>query len=320
MVNRTGRPCLSHTPKERQMRKSSWPRVFQTAMAVCVLAVFLTAFVTGTALGGHGEPMKKKTAILLTAFGTSVPEAQGALENIERKVRVAFPGVEVRWAYTSEIIRRKLAKQGKVLLSPVEALAKMREEGFTHVGLQSLHTIPGQEYHDVLRMAHAFKAMPGNMKVLVGNPLLSSHEDMQRTTEAMLAAIPEKRKPGEAVILMGHGTHHPANAYYPALQYYLWKKDPNVFMGTVEGAPSLEDVQAELFARDIQKAWLMPFMSVAGDHARNDMAGDEPDSWKSILTKAGVQCTPILKGTAEYDGIVAIWVDHLKTVMSHFER
>jgi sirohydrochlorin cobaltochelatase len=302
------------------MRKSGWPRVFQVAMAICALTILLTVSVVGSASGGHGEAMKKKTGILLTAFGTSVPKAQKAFDNIDGKVRAAFPGVDVRWAYTSEIIRRKLAKQGKVLLSPVEALAKMREEGFTHVGLQSLHTIPGAEYHDVLRMAHAFKAMPGQMKVLVGNPLLSSHEDMQRTTEAMLAAIPAKRKPGEAVILMGHGTHHPANAYYPALQYYLWKKDPNVFMGTVEGAPSLEDVQAELLARDIKKTWLMPFMSVAGDHAINDMAGDEPDSWKSVLTKAGVKCTPILKGTAEYNEIVAIWVDHLKTVMNHFER
>jgi sirohydrochlorin cobaltochelatase len=64
----------------------------------------------------------------------------------------------------------------------------------------------------------------------------------------------------------------------------------------------------------------MPFMAVAGDHAQNDLAGDDPDSWKSILTQAGIDCEPILKGTAEYDVFVAIWVDHLKAVMNHFKK
>ena len=85
-------------------------------------------------------------------------------------------------------------------------------------------------------------------------------------------------------------------------------------------APSLDDVLAELKARNIQRAWLMPFMSVAGDHARNDMAGDEPDSWKSMLAKAGVRCVPVLKGTAEYDEIVDIWLDHLRNAMSRLEK
>ncbi len=288
---------------------------FSAILVCCTLWVF---FMAHGALAAHGSATEKKAGILLVAFGTSVPEAQGALDNIDRKVRAAFPGVDVRWAYTSEIIRRKLAKEGKVLLAPAEALVQMREEGFTHVGLQSLHTIPGAEYHDVLRTAHAFKAMPGGMEVLVGYPLLSRHEDMERAVEAILAVVPKMRKPGEAVVLMGHGTHHPANVYYPALQYYLWKKDPNVFVGTVEGTPSLDDVQAELLARDIKKTWLLPFMSVAGDHAINDMAGDDADSWKSVLSKAGIECIPILKGTAEYDGIVDIWVDHLRGPMAHF--
>jgi sirohydrochlorin cobaltochelatase len=72
-----------------------------------------------------------------------------------------------------------------------------------------------------------------------------------------------------------------------------------------------------LLARKIKVAYLMPFMSVAGDHAINDMAGEDEDSWESILTKAGIRCLPVLKGTAEYDEIVDIWVDHLKEVMSH---
>ena len=71
--------------------------------------------------------------------------------------------------------------------------------------------------------------------------------------------------------------------------------------------------------KKIEKAYLMPFMSVAGDHAKNDMGGDEDDSWKSIFTKAGIQCIPILKGTAEYQDSVNIWVSHIRGPLSHFE-
>jgi sirohydrochlorin cobaltochelatase len=100
--------------------------------------------------------------------------------------------------------------------------------------------------------------------------------------------------------------------------YHLRRRDPNVFVGTVEGAPGIEDIKAILIERGIKKAYLMPFMSVAGDHAKNDMAGNEEDSWKSILTRAGITCASILKGTAEYDEIVDIWLDHVRGPLSHF--
>ncbi len=92
---------------------------------------------------------------------------------------------------------------------------------------------------------------------------------------------------------MGHGTHHPANAFYAALMFQLQLKDPNVYIGTVEGYPELDTVLTLLKKNQIQKAYLIPFMSVAGDHAKNDMAGDENDSWKSIISKAGIECVPV---------------------------
>ena len=134
----------------------------------------------------------------------------------------------------------------------------------------------------------------------------------------MIKHIPEERNKKDAVLLMGHGTPHPSNAFYAALMYHFQQKDPNIFVGTVEGFPEIDDIKAMLIKKKIKKVYLMPFMSVAGDHARNDMAGDEEDSWKSVLTAAGIECVPILKGTAEYDEIIAIWVDHLKIVMAHF--
>jgi len=289
-------------------------------LIIPILAIMLiVGLCASTMAGGHGHKAPKKVGILLVAFGSSYPAAQVSFENIDKKARAAYPEIPIRWAYTSHIIRKKLAKQGKHLDSPEVALAKMQDEGFTHVAVQSLHTIGGAEYHDLRRTVGAFKVMGGFQRILLGNPLLATQEDMQRAVAAILKTIPPNRKEKEAVVLMGHGTHHPSNAFYAALMFQLQLKDPNIFVGTVEGYPEVDLIKELLLKKKIKKAYLMPFMSVAGDHAKNDMAGDEDDSWKSILTKAGIQCIPILIGTAEYDGFVDIWVDHLGGPLSHFE-
>ena len=286
-----------------------------------VLAVMLIiGLCASTLAGGHGHRAPKKVGILLVAFGSSEPSAQVSFENIDKKTRAAYPDLPIRWAYTSHIIRKKLAKQGKHLDSPEVALAKMQDEGFTHVAVQSLHTIAGSEYHDLRRTVGAFRVMGGFQRILLGNPLLATQDDMQRSVDAILKTIPREREKSEAVVLMGHGTHHPSNAFYAALMFQLQQKDPNIFVGTVEGYPEVNLIKELLLKRGIEKAYLMPFMSVAGDHAKNDMASDEDDSWKSILTKAGIQCVPILKGTAEYDVFVEIWVDHVGVPLSHFEE
>ena len=285
-----------------------------------ILAIMLiVGFCTLTLAGEHGHKASKKAGILLVAFGSSESSAQVSFENIDKKVKAAYPGIPIRWAYTSHIIRKKLAKQGKHLDSPEVALAKMQDEGFTHVAVQSLHTIGGSEYHDLRRTVAAFKVMGGFQRVILGYPMLASQEDMQRTVDAIMKIIPRDRKKSEAVVLMGHGTHHPSNAFYAALMFQIQLKDPNIFVGTVEGYPDVELIKELVLQKKIKKVYLMPFMSVAGDHAKNDMTGDEEDSWKSIFTRAGTQCVPILKGTAEYGVFVDIWVDHLAGPLSHFE-
>ena len=287
---------------------------------VTVLLLSLLVMPAFAAMGGHKHHHAVKKGILLVAFGSSYPEARVSFENIEKAVKAAFPDVPVRWAYTSKIIRKKLARQGRQTDSVEIALSKMMAEGFTHVGVQSLHTIMGEEYHDLVATVHAFSRMPERMHIVMGDPLLSSQEDMIAVTEAIVQNVPEKRKKSDAVVLMGHGTPHPANAFYAALMYHLQQSDPRLFVGTVEGSPDISDILKNLKDNKIRKAWLMPFMSVAGDHARNDMAGDEADSWKSILSKAGIQCEIVLKGTAEYDNMLAIWVSHLKNVMMHSKK
>jgi sirohydrochlorin cobaltochelatase len=289
--------------------------------AALALSGFITLLMSVNALAVHGEKRAEKKAILLAAFGTTVPEAQKALDQVEGRVKQAFPGVEVRWGYTSSIVRNKLAKQGKILDSPEAALVKLMDEGVTHVAVLSLHTIPGEEFHDLLRNAHLFGQMAGGFdKILVAWPLLSSHEDHVRVAKAMIQHIPASRKPQEAVLLMGHGSaKHPSDAIYSAMNQVFMDLDPNVYVATVEGYPTIEDIIAKLEAKKIKKVTLMPLMAVAGDHALNDMAGNEPDSWKSQLSKKGIACEAVMKGTAEYPEIVEVWLDHLRTVFSHLQ-
>jgi sirohydrochlorin cobaltochelatase len=288
---------------------------------VCLSMLFV--FIVGNLhlMAGHGHQKKeKKVGILLVAFGSSEESAHVSFRNIEKMVKKKCSGIPVKWAFTSHIIRRKLARQGKHLDSPEVALAKMIDEGFTHVALQSLHTIGGAEYHHLRRTVSAFQNMHAFERIILGYPLLSTQKDIERVIDAIITNIPKARKKGDAVVLMGHGTHHPSNAFYSALNFQIQLRDPNVFIGTVEGYPEIDFVKSMLLKKKIKNAYLMPLMSVAGDHAKNDMAGDEPDSWKSILTRAGITCIPILKGTAEYDNYVAIWVDHLKVVLGHFSH
>ena len=283
-----------------------------------VLVTVLSLFATQLALAEEKLAKPPSKAILLVAFGTSVPEAQKAYDQIDAAVRKAFPGIEVRWAYTSKIIRGKLAREGKQLDSPEMALARMMEAGFTNVAVLSLHVIPGIEFHDLHTNAQLFSQMSGGLKhVLVARPLLSSHDDMTRVAAALLKRIPTSRKPEDIVLFMGHGSEkHPSDAIYGAMNYVFEQLDSNVFVATVDGYPSLKDLLPGITERKARKAYLMPFMTVAGDHARNDMAGEQPESWKSVLTGKGLACEIVLSGMGEYPEVVEVWLDHLREVFS----
>ena len=284
--------------------------------ACLTLALALTMTVPlalpNAAQAGHGAKAPAKRGILLVAFGTSVPEAVQAIDALTRQAEAAFPGVPVRLAYSSKIIRDKIAGQGIAKKSPAQALADMAAEGFTQVAVQSLHSIPGQEYSDITATAAAFQAMPkGIAHVAVGRPLLYSFEDIAAAAEAVLRSLPARKK-GEAVLLMGHGTSHPANAAYAALQLALWKHDKGVFIATVEDTPGLDEVIPEFKRQGTRKVFLVPMMSVAGDHAMNDMAGQEDDSWASRLKAAGIKSEPVLVGLGNRPAVAALWIDHLR--------
>jgi sirohydrochlorin cobaltochelatase len=293
--------------------KKNW-----AALLPVIFAIVCAVAAAGAA--DHGKQRPSKKGILLVAFGTSVAKAQVSYDNIEHAVRKQFPDIPIHWAFTSAFIRHKLAEQGRSIDSVEIALAKMMDEKFTHVAVQSLHTISGWEFHDLNKNAMLYGQMAGGFEAIqVGSPLLTTENDFERVVNALLKNIPKSRKKTDAVIFMGHGTSHPGDAAYAALMYHFQKKDPYVFVGTVGGSPQIDEIKEMLLARKIKTAYLIPFMSVAGDHALNDMAGEQNGSWNSILTKAGISCSLVLKGTAEYDEIVAIWVAHLKEALSRFD-
>ncbi|WP_010663907.1 sirohydrochlorin cobaltochelatase [Marinilabilia salmonicolor] len=262
-------------------------------------------------MGTSAQTKNQKKGILLVTFGTSYPEARKVFDNIEAAVETNWPDIDVFWAYTSGFIRKKLAKQGIPIDSPSEALAKMGEAGYTHIAAQSLHIIPGAEFHDVVHTVIGFsRIQKRGGKTTMGRPLVSNHEDLQRMARFFTQQLPVLDD--EAVVLMGHGTHHDANIYYPGFQYYLNDLSDRHYVATVEGYPSLDNVIKQLKKQHIKKVTLTPFMSVAGDHAQNDMAGEEKESWKSQLETEGFDVDVVMKGLAEYDEVVKIWIDHLK--------
>ena len=235
---------------------------------------------------------EEKTAILVVSFGTSIPEARHAIDNLADSARKEFPKCEVRLAFTSNIIRRKIAREtGERIMNPVQALGQLNDEGFSRVYVMPTHMIPGEEFDELANVVQAFRTLKGKygFKTLkLGRPFLDGVNDCEGMADVLLERFRVQLKDEHtAVILMGHGTpEHFANAMYTQLQLALdTKAYGKFFVGTVEAAPKIGDVIARLKRHsEVKKLVLSPLMIVAGDHAHNDLAGgDDPESWVNIL-------------------------------------
>lgn len=252
----------------------------------------------------------KQKALLLTAFGTSIPEAYATYEVMAQRFAEAYPDVDIRWAFTSSFVRQKWKSRGKDILSPAAALAQLADDGFKEVSVQSLHVIHGFEYHDILRTAKALEGLPkGIEKITVGEPLLSSHADYQRLCQIIQQHAQSFRQPDEALVLMGHGTSHPANIAYAGLQEYFRRTDPSIYVATIESYPAIEDVIPQLRNAAINTVWLMPLLTIAGDHVLNDMAGDKEESWRSILLKEGFKVNIHPTSLGQIDEVLQMWIE-----------
>ncbi len=267
------------------------------------------------------QPETAKKAILVVSFGTTYADTRKAcIESVENKLADAFPGYTVRRAFTSRMVMRRLAERdGIVVDNERQALDRLLAEGYTEVYVQSLHIVAGAEYEKVRRIVSEYAHARKFQRLTMGRPLLyyMGQEEQPDDYAAAISAIePLDTADDEAIVFMGHGGVHPANAAYAVLQMKLQEAGKNnVFIYTVEGFPSLERIMEQLRERAIKKVRLQPFMLVAGDHAVNDMAGDEEDSAVSILTAAGFAVTVSLNGLGENPAIQDIYVSHLQDAM-----
>ncbi len=231
-------------------------------------------------------------AVVITSFGTSVPEARISITAVEEALEGAALGCRCLRAFTSPTIRKVLAGRGEVVPSLTEALKELQRDGVRQVVVQPTHLLYGIEYDKLKAEAEALAG--GFASLLVGRPLLAHTGDIRRSALELSRSHPAKK--GEAIVYMGHGTEHFANAAYPALQTALRLAGrEDIYIGTVEGWPGLSDILRQLGENGPCRVKLLPLMLVAGDHARNDMAGE----WKGALEQAGhkVDCSFIGLGT-----------------------
>lgn len=239
-----------------------------------------------------------KKAVLVVSFGTSYHETRKkTIDACEDKIREGLKDYDFYRAYTSNMIIRKLKNRDGIHIdNPIQALDKLYEAGYKEVIVQTLHIICGEEYTKLKEQVESYQDK--FEKIILGRPLLTYIDDYKESVEAIEHQIPTMEE-GEAVVFMGHGTFHESHSSYAALEYMLRDHGIKAYVGTVEGYPELDHVIRRLREDNIKTVNLMPFMLVAGDHAINDMASDEEDSWKTLLEEEGFKTKIHLKGLGE---------------------
>lgn len=262
-----------------------------------------------------------KKALLVVSFGTSYEATRKkTIDGIEQDLSSAFPDRIFYRAWTSKMIIRKIKNRDGIHVDTVtEAMERMIADGIDDVLVQPTHILNGVENdlmrEDIAAFRDRFK------QIRIGDPLLMYTDDFIAVARGVADALPSLKE-DEAIVFMGHGTDHSANMTYPALDYVF--RDLGLsrcFVATVEGYPALDSVMRDLKACGcIRKVYLVPFMIVAGDHALNDMAGEEHDSWKNQLETAGYCVECILRGLGEYEVVRKLLKYHaLKASGDFFE-
>lgn len=253
-----------------------------------------------------------KKALICVSFGTSVPAARANIESVETVFRSACPEADFFRAFTSPTIRRILQSRGETVLSLEEALRDAEKAGYKDVIVQPTHFLFGTEYDKMRAAVQAYRNRFSTL--LFGRPLLAAQTDLDRLGEYFMETYPSE--PGKAVVLFGHGTLHFANTTYPALQtVFHIRHRPDIIVGTAEGWPTLQDVREELKGGGCTSVNLVPAMLVNGDHVMNDLTGDGPDSWKSVLQQDGYQVDCTRKGLGMEPEILALYRTHFEALL-----
>jgi len=254
--------------------------------------------------------------LLVLSFGTSFNDSRRlTIGAIEDSLETAFPNYSVRRGFTANIVIDHVNRRDGFLIDDVEASLKRAESnGVKTLVVQPTHLMNGFEYNDLIKEvgdhADSFD------KVVFGEPLLTSDEDFKRVEQAIVEWTKEYDDGKTAICFMGHGTEAESNGVYQKMQELLTADGhTNYFIGTVEAAPTLDDVIASVKKGDYERVILEPLMVVAGDHAHNDMAGDEEDSWKSAFEAEGYKVECLMRGLGENEAIRQIYVDHAKAAI-----
>lgn len=304
-----------------------------------LLAVSVSSVTVASDMKTHQE----KSAIVLAAFGTTYDSALGSLLGIKQAVEKAYPNTPVRFAFTSNIIRKKWHlrlndkdyqdKHPEVPQSLYQvknvlgAMADLQNDGYKNIVVQTTLLTHGEEFIDLKSYVDGLDSIntikeewKPFKKIALGRPLMGTwgskyeyHNDMEVLVKALAKDIELAKKNNTALLYMGHGNNHLSTGLYYELGELLTETYPDtkIYVGLVEGHPTFDTTLEKMKADGVKSVTLKPLMVVAGDHASNDMAGDEDDSWKVMLTNAGIKVTPVLEGLGSKASIQKIYLNHL---------
>ena len=254
--------------------------------------------------------------LLVISFGTSYNDNRRlTIGAIEKAMQEAFPDYAVRRGFTSQIIIDHVKNRDGVVIDNVgEALDRAAANGVKTLVVQPTHLMNGFEYNDLVTELAEYS--DSFERVAVGEPLLTSDEDFQTVAQAIVDATAGYDDGQTAICFMGHGTEAESNGVYAKMQQVLTDGGhANYFIGTVEAEPSLDDVLALVQEGGYTKVVLQPLMIVAGDHANNDMAGDEEGSWKAAFEAAGYEVTTVVEGLGSLEAVQELLVAHAQAAI-----
>ena len=267
----------------------------------------------------NGDDIGEKE-LLVVSFGTSFNDNRRlTIGAIEQKLAEQFPEWSVRRAFTSQIIIDHVARRdGESIDNVHDALERAIANGVKVLVVQPTHLMDGFEYNDLrdelAAYADAFE------RVELGDPLLKIDRDYDMVAETIVDATADYDDGETAIVFMGHGTEAASNAVYAKMQTILSEAGcENYFIGTVEAEPSVQDVLEKVQAGDYTHVVLRPLMIVAGDHANNDMAGDDPESWKSVFEAAGYEVECVVEGLGQLPMVRMLIADHAAEAIARAE-
>ncbi len=259
--------------------------------------------------------MNNKKAIFVVHFGTTHDDTrEKTLNEMNKKFVEEFKEYDFFEAYTSRIVVKKLRNRDFYKQTPIQVLKELVDKGYKEILIQTSHIIAGYEYESLVKEVQKFSK---NFDVVkIGKPLLNSVSDYKKVVEILAEEYVPKGK-NEALVFVCHGTDSYVGSAYPMIEYVFDEQGyGNVYVVSTKAYPLMETLLKKLKKNNIENVNLAPFMFVAGEHAKNDMAID----YKNELEENGIKVNKvIMKGLGEFKAIQEIFLSHLKKSLKEKE-